>query len=74
MWSAATVEQLKKQCEAGVAALQLEERRKQLDELVGAGDGPEWTRANTRIWTRLTALSVATAKHPAGSGRGSEAK
>jgi hypothetical protein len=64
-WSAAALERLKKQCEAGVAALQLEERRKHLDELVGAGDGPEWTKANTRIWTRLTALSAAAAKHPA---------
>jgi hypothetical protein len=69
-WSAAAVEQLKKQCEAGAPALQLEERRKQLDELVGAGDGPEWTRSNTRIWTRLTALSAAAAKHPALFGAG----
>ena len=69
-WSAAAVEQLKKQCEAGVAALQLEERRKQLDELVGAGDGPAWTKSNTRIWTRLTALSAAAAKHPALFGAG----
>ena len=53
-------------CEGPGAALQQEERRKLTDELVGAAaDGPAWTQENSRIWTRLAALSAAMGKHPA---------
>ena len=64
-WSAGATGELKRLCEDGVPALQREERRKHLDELVGAGGGTAWTKANTKIWTRLTALADAAAEHPA---------
>ncbi|HSQ55454.1 MAG TPA: hypothetical protein VLM40_06890, partial [Gemmata sp.] len=62
-WTPASINQLKMKCEAGLDALQLEERHRLLDELIGAGEGPEWTPTNTRIWTRLTALAAAMEKH-----------
>ena len=58
-WSLAAVNQLKMKCEGLGAALQMEERRNLTDDLVGVGDGPAWTKENTKIWTRLTALSAA---------------
>ena len=68
-WSAATVNRLKIQCEGPGDAVQQQERRSHLDELVGAAPGQTggspWTKQNTKIWTRLSALSAATAKHPA---------
>jgi hypothetical protein len=72
VWAAGTVEQLKKKCEGADAAVQ-QKRREQLDKLAGAEAirdplGMEsrsaWTQENSRIWTRLTALSGAMAKAP----------
>jgi hypothetical protein len=62
-WTPATVAELKRKCEAGLAAVQLEERRKVLDDLVGVGAAVEWTKANTRLWTRLEALAAAMENH-----------
>jgi len=71
-WTPATINQLKKKCEGEVATVQ-QKRREQLDSLTGAesvrdplGSVPisAWTQVNSRIWTRLTALSDAMAKSP----------
>ncbi|MBA4186792.1 MAG: hypothetical protein C0467_02115 [Planctomycetaceae bacterium] len=67
VWTPETLDQLKKKCEGDVATVQ-QRRREQLDGLSGAevvrdplGKEPPstWTRENTRIWARLTALSEA---------------
>jgi hypothetical protein len=71
-WSAEAVNRLKKKCEGEDEALQ-QKRRTLTDTLVGAepvkdprGKEPpsNWTRENTRIWTRLEALSKAIEQHP----------
>ncbi|MCE9560470.1 MAG: hypothetical protein K8U57_00300 [Planctomycetes bacterium] len=71
-WTPATINQLKKKCEGEVATVQ-QKRREQLDSLTGTesvrdplGSAPNsaWTPQNSRIWTRLTALSNAMEKSP----------
>ncbi len=71
-WSSTTINQLKKKCEGEVEGIQ-QKRREQLEGLSGAelvrdplGKEPAsaWTRDNSKIWTRLTALSEAMAKAP----------
>ncbi len=68
-WSSATVNQLKMKCEGEGEAVKQQERRDQTDELVGTAPdeagGTAWTKQNTKIWTRLSALSAAMAKYPA---------
>jgi hypothetical protein len=73
VWTPAAVEELKKKCEGPDAGVQ-QRRREQLDTLPGAEPvrdpaAPEpaspWTRENSKIWTRLAALSAAVAKAPA---------
>jgi hypothetical protein len=71
-WSPAAVNRLKMKCEAEAAGVKQEERRALLDELVGFTPSPNakepdraWTKDNTKLLTRLAALSTAMAKHPA---------
>ena len=67
-WSQATAGQLKMKCEGEGGQVQQEERRLLLDELVGASTAKEsgrtWTKENTKISTRLSALASAMAKYP----------
>ena len=68
-WSSATVKQLKMKCEAEGGQVKQEDRLKLMDELIGApakeGAGVPWTKENTKIETRLTALAAAMGKNPA---------
>jgi hypothetical protein len=68
-WSSATVKQLKMKCEAEGGQVKQEDRPKLMDELIGApakeGAGVPWTKENTKIATRLTALAAAMGKNPA---------
>jgi hypothetical protein len=70
-WSVKELSQLKMKCEG--EAKKVEEkmaRHSQMDELVGivppgTPGRLEWTKANSKIWTRLTVLSDAMGKYPA---------
>jgi hypothetical protein len=70
-WSMKTVAQLKMKCEGEDKKVEEKMvRRGLMDELVGIGppDTPGrmvWTKANSKIWTRLTVLSDAMGKFPA---------
>jgi hypothetical protein len=69
-WSLMTLTQLKMKCEGEGVQVKQEESRALLDELVGANaqkekeSGRKWTKENTRIATRLSALAGAMAKYP----------
>jgi len=66
IWGPTTTNQLKKKCEGDDAAVQ-QKRRELLDGRTGAGvESPSsvWTEQNSKIWTRLTALSEAMVKAP----------
>lgn len=71
-WTPAALMQLKKKCEGEVEAVQ-RERCEALDTLSGAGPLKDaaakepvsaWTRENSKVWTRVSGLAAAAAKHP----------